>query len=328
MKFDINNIVNEKNVKEAIKYLFNTDNYSHQAIILFQLNSFLNNTKVLITLRDYIYKNSNKIKNYPYSLDTCGTGGDGLKTLNISTSVALLLSSMNIPIAKHGNRAASSNSGSTDIINELNIKSESNVNKLHKNIKKNKFAYLNAPLFYPQLGKVAQIRRMLSFKTIFNYMGPTLNPLRAKYQILGTTNKESAEIMVKILSNISLKNFTVFYSEDGMDEISLFSPTYFYFKQGTKISRKRVSNNYYKKYLVKKPNFNDIKGKDPKYNANRLIQLFQGKKDSYRDMVIINSIYGMQTIKPNLNFDNCYDLLNSTIDNGIALSHLEKLQNK
>ena len=326
MKFDINDTVNEKNVRDAIKFLFNTNNHSHQAIILFQLNNFLNNTKVLLTLRDYIYKSSNKIKSYPYSLDTCGTGGDGLKTLNISTSVALLLSSINIPIAKHGNRAASSNSGSTDIINQLNIKFETNVNQIHKNIKKNRFAYLNAPLFYPELGKVAQIRKMLGFKTIFNYMGPTLNPLRAKYQILGTTNKESAEIMVKILSNISLKGFTVFYSQDGMDEISLFSPTYFYFKKGTKIFKKKVSNNNYKKYLVKKPNFEDIKGKDPKYNAKRLTQLFQGKKDSYRDMVIINSIYGIQTIKPNLSFDNCYDLLNSTLDKGIALNHLKKLQ--
>ena len=326
MKFNINIAVNEKNIKEAIKYLFNTDNYSHQAIILYQLNNYLNNSKVLLTLRDYIYKNSNRIKSYPNSLDTCGTGGDGLKTLNISTTVALLLSSMNIPIAKHGNKAASSNSGSTDIINQLNIKNETNVNKIHQKIKKERFVYLNAPLFYPELGKVAQIRKLLGIKTIFNYMGPTLNPLRAKYQILGTTNKDSAEIMVKILSNINLKGFTVFYSQDGMDEISIFSPTYFYFQNGKKITKKKVSNKIYEKYLNKKPNFNEIKGKDPKYNANRLIQLFQGKKDSYRDIVVINSIYGMKTINPNMNFNNCYDLINSTLDNGIALKHLQKLQ--
>ena len=326
MKYKIDTLITKYNAKEAIKYLFKTENIAHQAIIIHQLNKFINDADVLIILRNYIYKNSNKIKKYSNSLDTCGTGGDGLKTLNISTTVALLLSSVGIPIAKHGNRAASSDSGSSDIIGKLNIKSEKSEFRLHQNIKKNKFTYLNAPLFYPDLAKVAQVRKLIQTKTIFNYMGPTLNPLGAKYQILGTINKSSAQIMTKILSRINLKGFNVFYSHDGLDEISLFSPTTFFIKKDMKISKKTVSNKIYNKYLSKIPNFKDIKGKLPEYNANRLIELFSGKKDTYRDMVIINSIYAMMIIKSKLKFNDCYEILNHSIDKGYALNHLEKLR--
>ena len=169
--------INSKNLNLVINYLFNTENISHQAIIINELTKKIKSKEVLVTLRKYIYSKSNKIKSYSNSLDTCGTGGDGLKTLNISTTVAILLSSVGIPIAKHGNRAASSNSGSSDVINELGINNPSKSNEIHKQIKKKNFVYLNAPLFYPNLGKVAQIRKQLGFKTIFNYMGPTLNPL-------------------------------------------------------------------------------------------------------------------------------------------------------
>ena len=326
MKFSIDNKITEKNSLEAIKYLFETENLVHQSIVIYQLNNFIKNKKVLLNLRSYIYKNSNKIKNVPFSLDTCGTGGDGLQTLNISTSVALLLSSIGVPIAKHGNRAASSMSGSSDIVSHLNIRIETDEKKIHKLFKKNNFVYLNAPLFYPDLKKVANVRKMFQTKTIFNYMGPTLNPLKAKYQLLGTFNRFSAEILNKILFNINLKSYNIFYSHDGLDEISIFSPTTFYKKQNGKSLRKTISNEKYKKYFSSKPSFKNIKGKDPKYNADRLIELFLGRKDSYRDIVIINAIYGMQLIKPNLSFDDCFEQLNHALDSSIAINHLKKLQ--
>jgi anthranilate phosphoribosyltransferase len=279
-----------------------------------------------LSLRDYIFKNSNKIKQYPNSLDTCGTGGDGLKTLNISTTVAILLSSVGIPIAKHGNRAASSLSGSSDIISELKIPNEKNSKKIIKRISNDKFVYLNAPFFYPNLSRVGEVRKKIGIKTIFNYMGPTLNPLGAKFQILGTIDKGSAEIMSKILSKIKNKKFTIFFSEDGLDEISIFAPTNFYFKKEKSITKRKISHMVYKKYLTSKLNFKDIKGGLPSYNANRLIELFQGKKDSYRDITIINSIYAMQTIKPDYQFDNCFEILSNSLDNSIAFNHLNKIK--
>ncbi len=326
MKYNIGDTVTKKNIKYVIKYLFGTDNITHQAIIIHQLNKLINDSDILLSLRNYIFKNSNKIKQYPNSLDTCGTGGDGLKTLNISTTVAILLSSVGIPIAKHGNRAASSLSGSSDIISELKIPNEKNSNKIIKRISNDKFVYLNAPFFFPNLSRVGEVRKKIGIKTIFNYMGPTLNPLGAKFQILGTIDKGSAEIMSKILSKIKNKKFTIFFSEDGLDEISIFAPTNFYFKKEKSITKRKISHMVYKKYLTSKLNFKDIKGGLPSYNANRLIELFQGKKDSYRDITIINSIYAMQTIKPDYQFDNCFEILSNSLDNSIALNHLNKIK--
>ena len=326
MKYNIGDTVTKKNIKYVIKYLFHTDNITHQAIIIHQLNKLINDSDILLSLRDYIFKNSNKIKQYPNSLDTCGTGGDGLKTLNISTTVAILLSSVGIPIAKHGNRAASSLSGSSDIISELKIPNERHSKKIIKRISNDKFVYLNAPFFYPNLSRVGEVRKKIGIKTIFNYMGPTLNPLGAKFQILGTIDKGSAEIMSKTLSKIKNKKFTIFFSEDGLDEISIFAPTNFYFKKEKSIIKRKISHMVYKKYLTSKLNFKDIKGGLPSYNANRLIELFQGKKDSYRDITIINSIYAMQTIKPHYNFDSCFEILSNSLDNSIAFNHLNKIK--
>ena len=326
MKYNIGDTVTKKNIKYVIKYLFRTDNITHQAIIIHQLNKLINDSDILLSLRNYIFKNSNKIKQYPNSLDTCGTGGDGLKTLNISTTVAILLSSVGIPIAKHGNRAASSLSGSSDIISELKIPNERHSKKIIKRISNDKFVYLNAPFFYPNLSRVGEVRKKIGIKTIFNYMGPTLNPLGAKFQFLGTIDKGSAEIMSKILSKIKNKKFTIFFSEDGLDEISIFAPTNFYFKKEKSITKRKISHITYKKYLSSKLNFKDIKGGLPSYNANRLIELFQGKKDSYRDITIINSIYAMQTIKPDYQFDNCFEILSNSLDNSIALNHLNKIK--
>ncbi len=326
MKYNIGDTVTKKNIKNVIKYLFQTDNITHQAIIIHQLNKLINDSNILLSLRDYIFKNSNKIKQYPNSLDTCGTGGDGLKTLNISTTVAILLSSVGIHIAKHGNRAASSLSGSTDIISELKIPNERHSKKIIKRISNDKFVYLNAPFFYPNLSRVGEVRKKIGMKTIFNYMGPTLNPLGAKFQILGTIDKSSAEIMSKILSKIKNKKFTIFFSEDGLDEISIFAPTNFYFKKEKSITKRKISHMTYKKYLTSKLNFKDIKGGLPSYNANRLIELFQGKKDSYRDITIINSIYAMQTIKPDYQFDKCFEILSNSLDNSIAYNHLNQIK--
>ncbi len=326
MKFNIGDKVTKKNVKYVVKYLFQTDNITHQAIIIYQLNNLINDSDILLSLRDYIFKNSNKIKQYPNSLDTCGTGGDGLKTLNISTTVAILLSSVGIPIAKHGNRAASSLSGSSDIISELKIPNERYSKKIIKRISNDKFVYLNAPFFYPNLSRVGEVRKKISIKTIFNYMGPTLNPLGAKFQFLGTIDKSSAEIMSKILSKIKNKKFTIFFSEDGLDEISIFAPTNFYFKKEKSITKRKISHITYKKYLSSKLNFKDIKGGLPSYNAKRLIELFQGKKDSYRDITIINSIYAMQTIRPDYQFDDCFEILSNSLDNSIAFNHLNKIK--
>ena len=328
MNFNIFDRITTSNSKNAIKYLFGCNNIAHQSIIIYQLSQSLNNIEILNNLRNFIFENSNKITSDGNCLDTCGTGGDGLKTLNISTTVAFLLASVGIPIAKHGNRAASSASGSTDIINELKIICSNNAKINLQQLKKNNFTYLNAPLFYPNLGLVAEVRKLIGKKNIFNFMGPTLNPMNAKYQLLGTTDEFSCGVIANILMKIKLKDFNVFYSKDGLDEISIFAPTVFYSKKNNRLIKKEVHPNSFYKFLCHKPNFKQIIGKDPKYNTTRLLELFNGKKDSYRDMVVINAIYGMLTYNKKLKFEECYETLTNALDKGIAYSHLIKLQLK
>ena len=239
----------------------------------------------------------------------------------------MLIASTGIKISKHGNRAASSLSGSSDILNELGFKMENNENKIHENIKKHNFIYLNAPNFYPILKNVGAVRKSLGFKTFFNMMGPTLNPLQANYQIVGAFNERAAKTIAEILLMNKLKNFKVFSSEDGLDEISIFSPTIVWQKtKNNKIEKKKIDNKKFAKFLCKKNlSFEDIKGKDAKYNAKKLINFFEGKKNSYRDIVIINAIYGILTIDQNKTFNEAYEILTSLIDSKRSLDHLNNM---
>ncbi|MDC1316101.1 anthranilate phosphoribosyltransferase [Alphaproteobacteria bacterium] len=314
-------------LREVINFIFSTNNLAHQGLMISKLNENMYNSELINEIRKYIKKKSIEIKPYTNSLDTCGTGGDGKKTLNISTTVALLISSIGIKVSKHGNGAASSLSGSSDILNELGIKMENKEIKIHENLKKNNFTYLNAPNFYPILKNVSEIRKLLGFKTFFNMIGPTLNPLKTNYQIIGTFNEKSCKAIAEILLKNKLKNFKVFTSDDGFDEISIFSNTTMWEKsKDNKIIRKKIDHNKFKKYLSKKNlSFEDIKGRDPKYNAKKLINLFEGKKNSYRDMVIINAIYGVMTIDQTKKFDETYEMLTSSIDSKRSLDHLNNI---
>ena len=325
----IENLYYNKNfdLNEAIDFVFSSDNPVHQGLIISKLNENMYDPELIDEFRKYIKKKSKKIKPFYNSLDTCGTGGDGKKTLNISTTVALLLASIGIKISKHGNRAASSLSGSSDILNELGIKMEFKENKIIGNLKKNNFTYLNAPNFYPILKNVAETRKLLGFKTFFNMIGPTLNPLQTKYQIVGTFDKKSCKAIAEILLKNKLRNFKVFTSDDGLDEISIFSNTTMWEKTtSNQIKRKKIDHHKFRRYLSQKNlSFDDIKGKEPKYNAKKLINLFEGKKNNYRDMVIINAIYGVLTIDQNKKFDEAYEILVSSIDSKQSLDHLNKI---
>ena len=314
------------NINESLNLIFNSENVVHKALLISKINEDMYDAKKINEVRRYIKKNAKKLKPFKNSLDTCGTGGDGKKTLNISTAVALLLASMGIKISKHGNKAASSKSGSTDVLQELGVKMYSDEENIHKSLNNDNFVYLNAPNFLPDLRHVGEARKLLGFKTFFNLIGPTLNPLQANFQIIGAFNEKAAKTIAGLLYINKIKNFKVFSSKDGLDEISIFSPTIVFEKSKNKINKKIYNNNNYKKYLTKKsPSFDQIIGKDAKYNANKIIDMFEGKKDSYRDIVVINSIYGLKTIKPNINFEKAYELINNILDNKVSINFLHNI---
>jgi anthranilate phosphoribosyltransferase len=199
--------------------------------------------------------------------------------------------------------------------------------KIFKSLEKNNFTYLNAPNFYPILKNVAETRKLLGFKTFFNMIGPTLNPLQTKFQIVGTFNEKSCKAIAEILLKNKLKNFKVFTSDDGLDEISIFSNTTVWEKTANnQIKKKKIDHHKFRKYLSQKNlSFEDIKGKESKYNAKKLINFFEGKRNSYRDIVIINAIYGILTIDQNKKFNEAYEMLVSSIDSKRSLDHLNKI---
>ncbi|MCE9500445.1 MAG: anthranilate phosphoribosyltransferase [Leptospira sp.] len=165
-------------------------------------------------------------------LDTCGTGGDGKNSLNISTLAAITLASMGIRIAKHGNRSVSSLSGSSDILNALGYKIDLTTYEVEELFTKKGFAFLFAPTWHPSMRFAANVRKELGFRTFFNIIGPLSNPFRAPFQIMGVYSPELLEKIPFVLKRLGLKGSIVCHSKDGFDEFSIFQPTDYVLSRG------------------------------------------------------------------------------------------------
>jgi len=159
------------------------------------------------------------------SIDTCGTGGDGKSTVNISTAVSIILASMGYPVVKHGNSAQTGKLGSSDILSELGIDLHYTSLSPEKFFKKHNYIYMHAPLYHPALGPIGKIRREIMVPTIFNFVGPIINPADPAYQVIGISNRERLQFYADALLKMGKNNITVYSSNDGYDEVSSQSKT-------------------------------------------------------------------------------------------------------
>jgi len=173
----------------------------------------------------YVLRNKSKRVNVKHCIDTCGTGGDGMNTLNISTASALLLSSMGIKVAKHGNKAVSSKCGSGDVLEALNIKIDLEPKDIEEQIKKNNFGFMFAPNYHSAMRYVGPTRKKIGKRTIFNMIGPLSSPALVNRQVVGVFDKKLLKIFANALSNLNIKFAWIVNSEDGLDEISPYSKT-------------------------------------------------------------------------------------------------------
>ena len=171
-------------------------------------------------------KKSLKINSSFNTVDTCGTGGDMMGTLNISTCAALIAASAGAKVAKHGNRSISSKSGSADMLEKLGYKITDDINKLEKSLNNNNFCFLFAQNHHLAMKNVINVRKKLKTRTIFNLLGPLTNPANAKNQLLGVFDKKWLRIHCEVLKDLGSKNAMVVHGEDGLDEISLSNITY------------------------------------------------------------------------------------------------------
>ena len=253
------------------------------------------------------------------TIDLCGTGGDGKNTFNISTISSFVVAGAGYKVTKHGNYGVSSSCGSSDVLQQLGIKLSNDDGYLKKCLDKGNFCYLHAPLFHPAMKNVAGVRKELEFKTFFNILGPLVNPLQPKNQLCGVYNLEISRLYGYVFEN-SKKNYSILYSLDGYDEISLTSDF-------MKISRNNSTINSPDYFGFNKINPDEIKGGESiKDSASIFTKILENKATkSQTDVVLANSAIAIQTIT-NKTIDECLSIAKQSIDSGSALNCLKKIQ--
>ncbi len=256
------------------------------------------------------------------TIDTCGTGGDGKNTLNISTAAALLLSSFGIKIAKHGNKSVSSKCGSADVLEKLNININLGPKEVETSINNNNFGFMFAPGYHSAMKYVGPVRKKIGKRTIFNLIGPLSSPAKVKRQVVGVFDKKLLKIFAEALKNLNLKKALIVNSQDGLDEISPYANTNIVELSDGKIKESILSP---KDLDIESGSFDNIVGKDPEYNAGKVKEIFQGKDNDFSVAVCLNAAAGLLVAEKSNSFKDGYKKLREHILSGKVINHISKL---
>ncbi|MAV56744.1 MAG: anthranilate phosphoribosyltransferase [Candidatus Pelagibacter sp.] len=271
----------------------------------------------------YVLRNKATQVNVPdNTVDTCGTGGDGKNTLNISTGAALLLSSFGTKVAKHGNKSVSSKCGSADVLEKLNININLGAKEVETSINKNNFGFMFAPEYHSTMKYVGPIRKRIGKRTIFNLIGPLSSPAKVKRQVVGVFDKKLLKIFAEALKNLNLKKALIVNSQDGLDEISPYANTDIAMLSGGKIKESVFCP---KDLDIEAVGFNNIVGKDPEYNAKKMIEIFKGKDNDFSIAVCLNAAAGLLVDEKPISFKEGYDELRKHILSGKVINHITRL---
>ena len=272
----------------------------------------------------FVLRNKSKRVNVENCVDTCGTGGDGMNTLNISTASALLLSSMGVKVAKHGNKAVSSKCGSGDVLEALNIKINLEPKDIENQINDNNFGFMFAPNYHSAMRFVGPTRKKIGKRTIFNMIGPLSSPALVKRQVIGVFDKKLLKIFANALKNLDIKFAWIVNSEDGLDEISPYAKTNVIQLKDGVISEIIIDPN---KLNINADKFENLIGNDAAFNADRMINIFKGEDNDFSKAVCLNAAAGLVVNETHQNFDKAYGDARKHILSGQAFKQLEKIQN-
>ena len=272
----------------------------------------------------FVLRNKSKRVNIKNAIDTCGTGGDGKNTLNISTASALLLASMGIKVAKHGNKAVSSKCGSGDVLESLNIKINEEPNKVEDKINKYNFGFMFAPNYHSAMKHVGPVRKKIGKRTIFNMIGPLSSPALVKRQVVGVFEKKLLELFANALKNLNIDFAWIVNSEDGLDEISPYAKTNVIQLKENKISRISINP---KEMDIKAEKFENLLGNDAKFNSQKIIDIFKGEDNDFSIAVCLNSAAGLVVSGKHNDFNDAYQAAREHILTGKAFNHLKLLRN-
>ena len=272
----------------------------------------------------YVLREKSKRVNISDCVDTCGTGGDGMNTLNISTASALLLASMGTKVAKHGNKAVSSKCGSGDVLEALKIRIDLEPNDIEKEIKNKNFGFMFAPNYHSAMKYVGPVRKKIGKRTIFNMIGPLSNPALVEKQVVGVFDKKLLKIFAEGLKNLDIKFAWILNSEDGLDEISPYAKTnVIQLKYGV-LSEITIDPD---KLDINADKFENLIGDDAQFNANKMLDIFKGEDNDFSKAVCLNAAAGLIVGEKFTKFNEAYSHAREFILSGKTYSHLQKIQN-
>ncbi|MCL5031631.1 MAG: anthranilate phosphoribosyltransferase [Thermotogae bacterium] len=257
-----------------------------------------------------------------YAIDTCGTGGDGGKTFNISTAVAIIAAAGDVKVAKHGNRASSSKSGSADVLRALGVEIEMDPQMVKTEIENVGFGFLFAQKYHTAMKYVADIRRELGTRTVFNVLGPITNPAFVKGQLLGVYDRNLVHPLAEVLLKLGCERAMVVHGEDGLDEITTTSRTFVSEVKDQKIMDYIIDPH---DFDIPYANLNEIAGDDPQMNAIIIKDIFEGKKGPKRDIVVLNAAAALYVGKAVKNLKAGISTAKSILDLGLALDKLDQI---
>lgn len=257
-------------------------------------------------------------------VDTCGTGGDGLKTFNISTTTAFVVAGCGVTVAKHGNRSISSKCGSADVLEALGVKLDVDPEVVEEAIQEIGIGFLFAPVYHSAMRHAAKARAEVGLRSIFNMLGPLTNPAAANCQLLGVYGPELTEMFAQALRLLGAKSAFVVHGHDGLDEISVCAPTRV---SELKDGMIKTYDIYPEQFFGSFAEQADMTGGDPEENAAITLKILKGEKGPRRDVVLINSAAALVAAGKAGDLKTGIEMAETAIDGSSALEKLEALAN-
>ncbi len=254
-------------------------------------------------------------------LEIVGTGGDGSKSFNISTTSSIVIAASGVKVAKHGNRAASSSSGAADCLEALGVKIDLTPEKCAELLETIGICFLFAQSYHTSMKYVGPVRKELGIRTIFNILGPLTNPASANLQVLGVYSEELVEPLARVLSNLGVKRGMVVYGQDGLDEISMSSPTTVCEFSGGSFSTYVIRPEYFGLESCEKA---ELVGGTPDENAKITLDILSGVRGAKRDAVLLNAGAGLYIAGKASSLHDGVDLAAELIDSGKAMAKLRR----
>lgn len=249
------------------------------------------------------------------AIDVCGTGGDGSHSLNISTATALVVAACDIPMAKHGNRAASSKSGAADTLEALGLDLAKAATNGEQSLRDIGIAFFFAPNHHPALGPLAPVRKAIGRRTIFNLLGPLCNPAKVKRQLIGVASPDLVEPYAEAAAQLGYEKAMIVSGEEGLDELSISGPSRVAMISEGGVTLSRITPE--DAGLPRHP-ADAIKGGDADYNAAALSALLQGERSAYRDAVLLNSAAALMVAGEVDSWEEGVEEAAEALDKGLA----------